>query len=368
MAASPLAEIDWDNLTSGGYSLVTALNLLELAFAERMNVPTLTNCASTNTSLVEVDRFPFQNNSPDYGLPTWPATWGVPINTLGGVGRLLRCYLSETKIAALLGGTTYSQLAAVFDDATMFSDLGITEYPSLEIVNAVDVKIWYDIITSLKWIYSDYDVANGGNTTTTNYDSSFMAGIVENPDTDPIVYGDLVGNVPPVSQFATDEAILFTGPTSKASATSLVTGVDYYRDQASFGGPSGPPINITATILKGYNRFDITPLVNTGHTGQPQDHRAYGAMNVLGGDVLGGSDFSDYAAAYPFNNGEVHQFPTPTRTLVSGNIYEYGVSFANPPTKPTGVRGSFTANFINAGGLSVFDLWDQEGGFIYYTP
>ena len=364
MADSPLAEIDWDNLTSGGYLLVTALNLLELMFAERANIPSLTNCSGAINTTFD-DRFPFQSNSPDYGLASWPATFGAPINSLFGMAG---GYLSETKITALLGGTTYSRLAPILDDATIFNDHSITAYPTMEVINAIDVKIWYDILSSMKWVYSDFDVANGGSTTTTNYDSSLMEGIVINPNTDPRIYGDLVGNVPPVSQFATDEALLFSGPTAKATATSSLTGVDYYRDAAAFGGPSGTPINITATILKGYNRFDITPLVNTGHTGQPQDHRAYGAMNVLSVDVLGGSDFSDYAAAYPFNNDEVHQYATPTRTFVSGNIYEYEVPFSTPPTKPTGVRGSFTANFINAGGLSVFDLWDADGGFEFYTP
>ncbi len=364
MAASPLAEIDWDNLTDGKQSLVTALNLLEKMFGERMNVPALINC-SGSVGTTFVNRYPFKSNSPDYGLATWPATWGPTIFTLGNI---VRGYLSETKIAALLGGTTYNRFAPVLDDATIFSDNGITAYPSLEIINAVDIKTWYDILSSMKWIYSDYDQGNGGSNTTSNYDSSSMEGIVINPDTDPIVYNGIGGN-PPVSQFATDEALLFSGPTSKATATAINTGVQYYHDAANFSGlVDSPPTTITSTILKGYNRFGITNLVNAGHTGQPQEFRSYGAMGVSSQDFSGRTTFSDYAASYPFNNGEVYQFGTPTRTNTTGNIYEYEVPFATPPTKPTGTVGNFSATFINAGGLSIFENWDLENGFEFYTP
>ena len=39
MADSPLSEINWDDLES--QSLVTAMNLLQLAFAERVNMADL---------------------------------------------------------------------------------------------------------------------------------------------------------------------------------------------------------------------------------------------------------------------------------------------------------------------------------------
>jgi len=194
---------------------------------------------------------------------------------------------------------------------------------------------------------------------------SFSVGIVGLPNVDSVFYGDIVGDMPPVSQFATDEALLFTGPTAKATANLSA----YYQDEASFSGlVDSPPTRIEATILKGYNRYDITPLVNTGHTGQPQDFRSYGSMFISSVDHSGRTDFTDYETAYPYVNNEVHQFPTPTRINTVGNIYEYEVPFATPATKPTGVVGRFDATFVNAGGLSIFENWDLENGFTYYTP
>ena len=368
MAASPLAEIDWDNLQNE--NLITALNLLELAFSERMNIPLLTNCSMGSSAFVEDDRFPFQNNSPDYGKTGWPAVWGGQIFSLGGAGRILRAYLSETKIADLLGGTTYSRFAPVFDDATMFADLGITEYPSLEVVNATDVKIWYDILTSLKWIYSSFDRDGTVNTETTNYDSTHREGLVDETNAQGpafpymLTYGDFPVGSAPIGQFPTDEDLLFTGPSAKQSAA--ITSAYFHQAYQSTGIINNPPTRIQALIAKGYNRFDIADLVATGHTGQPQDFRAYGNMNITSNDFGVSTAFADYETAYLYQDSVVAQFPTPTRVNTAGSIYEYEIPFAVPAAMPNAI-GDFTADFNNRG-CSTFDLWDQEDGFIYYTP
>ena len=364
MAASPLAEIDWDNLTSGGYSLVTALNLLEKMFAERMNVPTLINCASTNTSLVEIDRFPFLSNSPDYGLLTWPATFGPPISALGGVGRIGRCYLSETKIADLLGGTTYSLFAPVVDDATIFSDHGITEYPALEIISAVEIKKWYDILSSLKWIYSGHSFDNGGSGTF--YNSGYRSGQIETPTNGGIFYGALDPN--PLSQYDTDAALVWTGPTSKSVTNTTGSGIGYYRVSYNGTGPVGNATRINAATAKGFNRYDLSTFVASGHAGSPQGFRAYGHMSVNGSTFGGGGSgpLEDYRDAFEFQNSIVYEFSNPTRTNITGNIFEYEITFNTPPPIPN-ITGGFSATF-NSGGCSTFDLWDQEGGFEFYTP
>ena len=75
MADSPLAEIDWDNLE--GQSLITAVNLLQLAFSERVNMADLIGpfrFLGNNRRVLNM--FPFLDNSPDVGKPTWPVMWG----------------------------------------------------------------------------------------------------------------------------------------------------------------------------------------------------------------------------------------------------------------------------------------------------
>ena len=365
MAASPLAEIDWDNLTSGGYSLVTALNLLERMFAERTTLPTLVNTYSINSTFI--DRFPFLSNSPDYGLPTWPATWGPRIFSLGNI---LRGYLSETKLINLFAGGAYTQFGATMDEATLFSDFGITEYPRMDVVNAVDVKKWYDILSSLKWLHSSFD--RGAIEDTSFYDSTYREGLVDESNSGggtfgnyKLVYGSFPAGSPPVAQFITDFNQAWTGPKPKGLADSPSA---YYEfDYTGAGVVTNPPTQKQALIFKGYQRFDLSTFEATGHGGLSQDYRSVGAMNIVSQDFNGRTDFADYLSAFQYQHQVFAEFHKPIIVNIGGGVYEYGIPFSEPTTLPIDV-GIFRATFANAGGCSTFDLWDQEGGFIYYTP
>lgn len=369
MADSPLAEIDWDNLTDGKQSLVTALNLLEKMYGERMNVPALTNSVG-NPSVT--DRFPFKSNSPDYGLAGWPAIWGADINFLPNIDS----YLSETKIAALLGNNNYSATQPMMSDSQMKADLGISEYPRMDIISADSVKTWYDILSKLKWIGSTYN--QGESNSGSRFVESLRSGIIFNPINEPRVYnnsGNANPQFAPYAQYVTDEALVFNGPNIKEIVSQNVGNPQdprafFLQDQFDQGD-----FEMAATLAKGYSRFDITDLVNTGHIGQPTQHRCYGSMAVLVALSLG-EPWKDYHDNYIYQDRITYQFPTPTRTLVTGNIYEYEVPFAQPPPMPTLTDmqdASFTASFSskgiqNSGGMHIFDLWDAEGGFEFYTP
>ncbi len=345
--ASPLAEIDWDNLESA--NLVTAMNLLELAYSERTNMAYLVTGALPRRA--KIDLYPWLNNTPNYGRDDWPMIWSINSDFITST---LSLYLSQTKIDAALGtivsGSGFRDNHYRLDEAQLFVDHGITEYPEMDIINPTDVKKWYDIITSLKKIKAEGAYHSGRN-----YIESYAEGIMRNPPVSPTYDQVWYGTIgPPVAQFTTDWALLYAGPQSKQSVSSYNT---YFMQ------PLGASIRINSTsdkrarITKGYSRFDNADYAATGLTGLPES-QAYGSYNYYQSGA--GTYDPGIGTAY-----EIRELGAVTRSQLAGNVLERSIDVPdlNEPTFSSPYI-DFTLDTL----YSIYENWDVEGGFIYWTP
>ena len=345
--ASPLAEIDWDNLESA--NLVTAMNLLELAYSERANMPYLVGYSNLGRrGRPDLNTFPWLNNSPLYGKDNWPMIW--PKNH--GFGNL-PTYLSQTKIDNAIGtivpGNGFYYRDYEQDTAQLFLDHNITEWPVMDIINPTDVKKWYDIITSLKKIGVEYTLQSG-----VRYIESYAEGIMNYPPTFP-QYGEVWYDVtPPKSQLPTDWALLYAGPQSK----QLVSHGSPYFDQplkARISMTSGRYIIINT---KGYSRFDNSDYVATGLTGVPESE-AYGSYNYTQSGAV------DYVHNLGSQSLEIRALDAVTRTALAGNVLERSI---NVPVLPEPIYAGSDIHFELDTFYGIYENWDVEGGFIYWTP
>ena len=348
--ASPLAEIDWDNL--GSANLVTAMNLLELAYSERANMPALVSAfRGGRGGWPDINLYPWLNNNPQYGKDDWPMLWASDDFD----DRTLNAYLSQTKIDNALGtivpGSGFSYSNYKQDEAQIFLDHAITAWPTMDIINPIDVKKWYDIITSLKKICVEYHYHSGNN-----YIESYAEGIMKQPINFP-QYGQVWyegGPNPPQSQLPTDWALLFTGPQTKQVVSKLFP---------YFNQPLNAYIRMTASRYsiyntKGYSRFSNADYVNTGLIGIPESI-AYGSYNFYQNGAV------DYVHGLGSQSLEIRQLGAVTRTALAGNILERSLAV---PVMPEPTYSGSTIDFSLDTPYAIYENWDIEGGFIYYTP
>jgi hypothetical protein len=170
--ASPLAEIDWDNLQAADVPI--AMRLLMLATQERYIVGT------TEWSGGEGGPYkneyplydPFVNSDPKYGRPNDVFANGSNLNVM--IDAMALGYRDETRLNEYAAGkvltTTpasateivYLRLNSPADDPVtyanrLFENAGIpgtdgSQYPDLTSGSPLEVKKWYDIITQFKWV------------------------------------------------------------------------------------------------------------------------------------------------------------------------------------------------------------------------
>jgi hypothetical protein len=371
MADSPLSEINWDNLE--GQSLITAMNLLQLAFSERVNVAAnLGFYRHFGNSSRVLRTFPFFDNSPDVGKPNWPAMWGRQVPNLGWDTALAN-YLSITKLNNVLGtgilGLGFRYEDVQLDQDTLLTDVGIpltgnraTEYPRMDIINTENIKIWYDMITSLKYIFVDGARGGAGSNGQSKFLSSYSEGIFK-PDGDtefpnnPFVgqyfvsYDGVFG--PPFSQLATDWPQIWTGPRTKrlisGSNPSFKVRYDYQNGSSAL-----------VMAMNTYSRFDTSDFDAIGHSGEPQGIRTYGSFN---GSPQGAAGQA-WMASNGYDRYKIIQLPSATRTVLAGNQVERNIPIP-PPTLPSHEPTIDLSVTTNHG---TYELWDAEGGFEFYSP
>ncbi len=372
MADSPLSEINWDDLE--GQSLITAVNLLQLAFAERVNMADLLGARGFSPSDRGVLRqFPFADNFPITGKPTWPASWPF-YKPIRGWDQALENYLSQTKLSAILN-TTHTDIAALrFDDFsqdedTLLTDLGIpltgnrnTEYPRMDIITTENVKFWYDAITSLKSIFVDQSIGGSGSNFNPKFLSSYSEGIyrpdgsVEFPKNHfiqqyDLYYGTIYG--PPFAQLPAEWANLWTGREAK----QLITGsLPNWRVKYDYTSAEQPIL----AAMNTYSRFDTSAFDLLGLSSLPSNIDCYGGY-------MGGSNKVD-GQAWLATNGivpdKVIQFPDPSRDILAGNMVERNIPIPAPTLPVDGPDIDFNTRTTHFS----FENWDYDGGFEFYTP
>ena len=365
MADSPLSEINWDNLE--GQSLITAMNLLQYAFSERVNVAAnlgFYRHVGNNTRVLRM--FPFFDNSPDVGKPNWPAMWGRQVPNLGW-DTALSNYLSNTKLNNILGtsppaiGFRYNNVQ--LDQDTLLTDAGITltgnratEYPRMDIINTENIKTWYDMITSLKYIFVNGAQGGAGSNTNSRFLSSYSEGIYDGAAfTSPVKYDGAgsPGFSEPFAQLPTDWAQIWSGPISKALITNSLPNFRVTYDYQASNRAEVRAINT-------YSRFDVSDFAAIGHGGEPQEILTYGSFQVGANGAAGQA----WAAANGYDDDTVIQLPRSTRTELAGNIIERNIPIP-PPTLPSH-EPTIDLNVTTNHGT--YELWDAEGGFEFYTP
>jgi hypothetical protein len=360
MADSPLSEINWDNLE--GQSLVTAVNLLQLAFAERVNMASLIGPFRFNgTNRRVLDMFPFFDNSPDVGKPNWPAMWGPHVPRTNW-NLVLASYLSQTKLNSILG-TTFPIISLrdnqfTMDSDTLITDLGrpltgniSTEYPRMDIINEENVKFWYDAITSLKHIMVDFSEGGAGSNSSSKFLSSWTEGIYT-PARSEIFYG-FGGPFPPFSQLPTDWSQIWTGPVSKQLVVASSPNWHVSYDYISSGAAAVRSMNT-------YSRFDISDFDLLGHGGEPKEVLSYGGYMLNGT----GAEAQSWFSSNGITGNLILQFPNANRTVLAGSIIERNI----PLSTPSLPNHDPTIDFNSRSAHWSFEDWDYDGGFEFFTP
>ncbi len=367
MAESPLAEINWDNLE--GQHLITAVNLLQLAFAERMNMAQLIGAFRIVNNL---NLYPFLDNSPRIGKKNWPVMWGssVPATNMRAI---LGNYLSETKLNNVLGTSPnngFRELNVRLDQDTLLTDLGVTltgnratEYPRMDIITTENVRFWYDLITSLKYILVDF--AHGGagsNINNHRWLSSYAEGIsgdihIEFFDaiTD-LRYGPALPNPNPLVNLGPDWDGLWDN--SVKVKQLIPNSQPAMKIRYESFGISSQFADVTA--IKTYSRFDTSDYDNTGLGGAPIDIRTYGSY---GDQETSTAPATAWAESNGYFEDKIIQLPTAERNVIAGNIVERSIPF-DVPSNPN-------VDFVSKTILTnhgTYENWDGEGGFQFYTP
>jgi len=372
MADSPLSEINWDDLET--QSLVTAVNLLQLAFSERVNMANLLGArgfgAGINTAVLR--SYPFHDNSPIEGKTGWPLTWSSYVPRTGW-DRALENYLSQTKLNAIInttlpfiGNLRHDDFTQ--DQDTLLTDLGIpltgnrnTEYPRMDIITTESIRFWYDAVTSLKSIFVDQSIGGAGSNFNPKFLSSYSEGIyrpdgsVEFPKNIfmkqyDLWYSTIYG--PPFAQLPADWASLWTGREAKQLITGSLPNWSVRYNYTV----SGPQLSAMNT----YSRFDTSNFDLLGLSSVPSNIDCYGGY-------MDGSTKID-GQAWLATNGivpdKVIQFPDPSRDILAGNMVERNIPIPAPTLPADGPDIDFNTRTTHFS----FENWDYEGGFEFYTP
>ena len=164
---SPLEEINWNNLSSA--EVTTAIRLLMLTTAERYVIGQMNQSGLYGTAIGDLfPRYVPAVNNPDWGLPNTPLGGMSPANIKDSLDGLATWYIDKAKFDLIDGQAANNslfvnaRLIANADDPVtyhnrMFELAGIpgtdgSQYPDLQHGSPVEVKKWYDLITQCKWV------------------------------------------------------------------------------------------------------------------------------------------------------------------------------------------------------------------------
>ena len=366
MAASPLADIDWDNLTGAESNL--AMGLLQRAFNERLVVARI-NSRQHDPEIINFYPFPDDNPTND---ATWGKTgtasawhwslWKDRFAAFGGLAISRLCYHYadiqyinaniNTVIPALQG--QFSEDNLNLSPAKVFAYIGITDWPAMVNPNAIEIKQWYDILCLFTHVFTS-DSAQGrgaiSGTLVKKEWSGIFAGTSGTGFPGTTTYID--GGSPSIPDLTTDWAQLYTGPRVRELMSNSEPINDTYVDASL--SVSGILYDIIAA--RRYITINNQDLTDTGYTRVPKETVCWGQWETSGD------------ATYLANNGivDLKLISFSCTSVRTAATVEYQATDA-PFSLPSFSGGD---EFRADKHMRFFDNWnDPTGatGFQFYTP
>lgn len=413
MATSPLAEIDWDNLTSA--ETTTAVKLLAIATQERYNIATVDKSGGMRVvsgigtlPVSDRNKFPYKNNSPIYTLNAGDPMVDLSIDVAYLFARMIHLYADIEKWDASdtnkEDSITLYNLSLPADDPMTYSNrlfevTGYTTYPDLSIGAPEEVKKWYDMLDACKYVVRNSGVRSNGfhNDDYLIFDGQF----------DPSTEGALNVNEDGAEYFGGDPTLFSGTPIADNSVYAafktgnddlfgiVPTQFDESTDTGDFP-PSFPFDNVYQiraartndkyfSWVKSWKLTYVTDWTESiaaiGFTGKPLSYKNQCKVNhTLSSNVPSFTPVYTYPASTTADSQRYYTTNVVTRV---GNIDEIAVDhLLSPITVPTNI-GAFTSNntFVVAeieieernnslqfGSSQMIEDWNGEGGFDYYTP
>jgi hypothetical protein len=365
MADSLLDVVDWDNLDSSEY--VTAYRVLMSATSERIAIGAMRSDGSYTSGASSPfnpqgwqDAFPWASNDGEYGNDGEPY---IPLTTQDCedfLSKATELFIDHENITNLLG-TNVHQVTR-WTEARIFSHFSISAWPDLSILNATDLKKWYDILTgackyisplwgqtsSPKYIYQWSGIFDGSRAGAGGIASLYAE-------------KDYAGNL---ANFNTDYGDLYTGP----EVEDTDSGLTY---EPNCGRPywitAGSPSTLKALIYQTAIKLDYSTARSViGFNGDPLSAEYYDNYS---------SNTTDYAQDVNelFENDLIFDF---TSDILTATVEEPTIT--NPisgglpsPSEAYVINRKNVNNDSSKFGFVAYRLivnWDGEGGFDYYTP
>jgi len=398
--ASPLADVDWDNLSSA--ELSTAIFLLCKATQERYNIGRLnfTGNYFNNPGDPHLYIFPSEDSTATQfnlndGDPL--EDWSQDVEDL--FDGMIRFYVDTEKtddqIGTTEGGTpdvkTYADAAdapGTYDNR-LFEVTGYTSWPDLSVYAGAEVKKWYDMITTLKVINREY-IQVAGSPVNDNYriwvgefDKDFTKFFVV--DEDGAQYyggqtegegGESTGNTTPFTDFKTGNDNLFDN-----GDYTFTEGVDtgtpptwYIPYKLNFGRLAGGNYwnwirSARLTIVGDWTDVES----NLGVTGRPIDYDE--SIDKIRGFTETFPTGEDPNTGTPAAEDVIYRRSIES-VIVNGDEIEIEIDDQiTPGTMPTNITDIGTSEEIvievdieNGARGRFYENWDGDGGFIYFTP
>lgn len=401
MATSLLAGYNWSDLAAE--EITTAVKALAIATQERfvcsscrVNGTFQTSGTPSDDSLKNI--FPYKSNS----SVKWKLNDGDPLPDLSGdvqdlLSQMLNNFIDFDKQDNLLGtnSTLLKTFASAADapgtyDNRLFEKTGYTSWPDLSVYDKREVKKWYDMLTTLKWSWRAY---GGGVSPTADTHVEFngvfdteqakfytvdqngaeMYGI-DNTNYEPVT------NTTPYSNFKTDLAALF-GTTTDSYNNYSGSGT-YEPDQnypynlrIARQSTDGDYMCWNASFYPTYILDWDSIETATGLTARPIGHKMYVIISQLVNSFPSGHDTN---FAYPSTTTAEDELYEATCTLNRvSNVDEVAIDLdfspVDVPTNITDIAAgesiTVKATIAGMGGqFVIFENWDGDGGFEYYTP
>ncbi len=367
MAASPLADVDWNNLE--GEDSNTVMNLLQRAFNERLVVAMVN---SANTSPVK-DFFPFPDdnpsNSPFWGTAGTPSlwrwtNWTSPSSQI--MDDLCRHYADMTYINANIN-TVIGALGDFSDEdninltpTKVFNYIGITEWPRVFNPNVTELKQWYDILLLFTHVYM-FETRTGITGINGALIKREYSGILETTSAafighDRQYFVTPIPPAPDIADLTTDWALLYSGPTARFQDTLIDDHVRALFNPASYRIKSD----------REYITISNQNLTDTGYTRVPLESKCWGQWDTF---LQGSPSDATASLAYLATNGivDLEFIDFLGSSIRSSSEVELQ---ANDPAFTLPVFAD-EIGFTENRHLRFFDNWnDPTGatGFQFYTP
>ena len=362
MAASPLEDIDWNNLDGAESNL--AMGLLQRAFNERWVVARI-NSRQDDPEIINFYPFPDDN-------PTNDATWGKTgtasawhwtkwENEFGGSAIAFLCrYYADIQFINANINTVIPEVGGLFSEsninlspAKVFAYIGIADWPAVVNPNAIELKQWYDILCLFTHLFTSDSAQGNGNISGTLVKKEWSGIFAGTSGTGfPTTFRYIDGGSPSIPDLTTDWAQLYTGPRVR----ELMNNSEPVNGRYVFASIS-VTIFYNITAVRRYITINNQDLTDTGYTRVPLETVCWGQWETTGD------------ATYLANNGIVDlkliSFScTSVRTAATVEYQATDTPFSLP---------SFSGGdeFSARKHMRFFDNWnDPTGtvGFQFYTP